>query len=121
MSFNFSAVGDRHEVLAQLASMGANQLHGNGEIVRDAAHAAITATAETASGYHRDYDRKFVVAASGHADENGVQISLDVKTHWLPPVPAKAEQSHHGIHEHSQATTSVASGGPVTQIHDVQI
>lgn len=37
--------------------------------------------------------------------------------HWPARVPEPAVT----IHEHSQATTSVASGAAATQIHDVQI
>jgi hypothetical protein len=76
MSFNFAAVGKRDDVRSQLAHLDLTYGGELGEATRQFAIDAVSATHVESP----DYDRYFVVKASGHADAMGLALSLTIET-----------------------------------------
>lgn len=81
MSFAFSAIGTRDEVLAQLPHVPTS---GNavGDAVRDLL--AEQFTAESASA-NPGYEYRYVVKASGHSGGGAaLSLNLSVEAQWVP-------------------------------------
>lgn len=88
MSFSFTAIGTRAEVLEQLglASPSGNKV---GELARQLAADALAEEedAPTASGYHPAY----IVKASGHSGGGSpTSLSLTIETQYVPDPAATA-------------------------------
>ena len=87
MSFSFSALGTKEEVIAQLE---ASRLYGN-KIGEDAKKLIVDALSEDNTGNSPGWEYRYVVQAHGHSGGGSpLQLTLSLATHNVQSISGDA-------------------------------
>jgi hypothetical protein len=116
MSFSYTAVGDKHEVVAQLRRYEGTESMGIGAGI--AALLANHLAQDTVQGWG-DQEFRYVVEASGHSGGgSAMNVKVSLTPHLVHPARGEAGEEapaagHHAGHGHT-GTHHVAGGGEAT-------
>lgn len=84
MTFGFSAIGSKDEVVAQLLAYDDSNFGDLGKQCRDLLVSNLKATTGRAAHSVNDWDVKYDISGSGHGDTNSVNFRIECTAKWVP-------------------------------------